>query len=111
MSSKNYQNTLIASPFEYQRSKDEIQMQSDSPVARVIVRLMEENKIRPIDIIRGTGLSPATVFRHLKGKPEASIDKRERYAKVFGLSPEQFEELWKAESRCHKDEGETPKGQ
>ncbi len=41
-----------------------------------------------------TGLSRATVQRHVSGQYQPTLDDREKYAAVFGMTVEQFDALW-----------------
>lgn len=50
------------------------------------------------DFVSGTGLSRATITRHLAGEIEPSLDQREKYAQFLGYSLNDFEKLWQSQT-------------
>lgn len=56
---------------------------------------MASGRIRIKDLVTLTGLSRATVSRHVAGEIEPPLSSRASYARVFGMSVHQFDALWR----------------
>jgi transcriptional regulator with XRE-family HTH domain len=56
--------------------------------------LLEEKGLWIKEMVARTGLSRATVDRHVMGRIEPSFDQREKYATALGMTSEEFERGW-----------------
>lgn len=65
-------------------------------VAKLIRDLMRRKGLLLKHVIEKTGIPPSTVDRHANGRTIPKLEERERYAKAFGMSMQQFEEAWQA---------------
>lgn len=62
--------------------------------SELIKKILRERKIRKKELIVGTGIPASTVFRHLSGKGEPSLDQRAEYAEFFGMTVKEFDRQW-----------------
>lgn len=56
--------------------------------------LMDEKGLRQADFVREAGVSRTQVHRHFKGDLEPTLDERRRYARLAGMTFDEFESLW-----------------
>jgi hypothetical protein len=79
---------------DYVRNVDAIK--KDLRIGMAINALMREKKMKPKDVMRLTGFTRTTLWRHMNGETEPDLEARERYASAFRISIDDFEARWQA---------------